>query len=31
MSDIDAVQNVHVAKFKGNINMYWPMENVAYG
>lgn len=29
MSDIDAVQNVHVAKFKGNINMYWPMENVS--
>lgn len=29
MSDIDAVQNVHVAKFKGNINVYWPMENVS--
>lgn len=27
MSDIDSIQNVHVANFKGDIAMYWPMEN----
>lgn len=28
MSDIDAIQNVHVADLKINISVYWPLENV---